>query len=547
MIHLALGTLLWLALLFLAREGRSAPLFFLVALAALFVWRAPLLSLDMELNRDESQMIAQAMKFRTDFLPWRSVDGGTGGPLLTYAIMWPYLFGTRVSYATERATELALLFSTIFFCWKACAVLAGERRALFAVFPLVTLCLFAHKPDFVQYCGEDLPVALLAAGAWLALELFKQPTPRRAFRLGLLLGAVPFAKLQAGPLAAYLFLAAAGAVRFRKPLAWLAGGTLCVPAAILVPVAAGGAWTAFVSRYILLGARLRYGVNPPSAFSTFAELLHRGGEVAYFLAGAGLWILIAALLQKKERAWLGGFALAMGYLLVGFFVVTRSSAIFRHYLLFLPVPATLAACWVWRGRTLLFAALCVLPVPLAYGAETLYYSFVHRPPGFNGAIVTPHAQYIQAARSGAFELFRLEPRFNYAGQPLGKVGANAVSRFLLQMAAPGDRMAMWGCMCRCFGETGMTPATRDAMGGFGLLKDDSYPAVFLADMKETKPRFFVDSARAEGLNPESWAPNEVRHADYPPLADYVSENYALVAEVRPETGGERVLIYERKH
>src|SRR5882724_7824274 len=55
--------------------------FALLLLVCLLAWRWPPLLYNQELNPDEAQLIAGAVTLAHDPVFWRSVDGGTAGPL----------------------------------------------------------------------------------------------------------------------------------------------------------------------------------------------------------------------------------------------------------------------------------------------------------------------------------------------------------------------------------------------------------------------------------------------------------------------------------
>ena len=57
-----------------------------VLIGALFLLRLPSLLLPFEFNPDESQMLAQGMKFLVDPVPWRAVDTTTSGPINSWLI-----------------------------------------------------------------------------------------------------------------------------------------------------------------------------------------------------------------------------------------------------------------------------------------------------------------------------------------------------------------------------------------------------------------------------------------------------------------------------
>src|SRR3954466_15833933 len=58
-----------------------------LAAAVLICFRWPMLWVRHELNVDESQLIAGAITLRHDPVFWRSVDGGTAGPIDFYPLL----------------------------------------------------------------------------------------------------------------------------------------------------------------------------------------------------------------------------------------------------------------------------------------------------------------------------------------------------------------------------------------------------------------------------------------------------------------------------
>src|SRR5260221_11262387 len=55
-----------------------------------------------ELNVDESQMLAQGLRYLSHPIPWRDVDGTTSGPLNSLLLSVPMLFGAPASYEISR-------------------------------------------------------------------------------------------------------------------------------------------------------------------------------------------------------------------------------------------------------------------------------------------------------------------------------------------------------------------------------------------------------------------------------------------------------------
>src|SRR5580700_2272527 len=55
--------------------------FFVLVFAAILAWRRPQIGWAHEINVDESQMLAQGVRYLSHPVPWRDVDGTTSGPL----------------------------------------------------------------------------------------------------------------------------------------------------------------------------------------------------------------------------------------------------------------------------------------------------------------------------------------------------------------------------------------------------------------------------------------------------------------------------------
>src|ERR1700733_12058382 len=79
--------------------GMPIDFLFLAAIVLVVtVLRLPYIFWPHEMNPDESQMLAQGMKYLVDPVPWRAVDGTSGGPLNSYIISFFLLCGAKVGY-----------------------------------------------------------------------------------------------------------------------------------------------------------------------------------------------------------------------------------------------------------------------------------------------------------------------------------------------------------------------------------------------------------------------------------------------------------------
>jgi len=262
-LRLILAGVLWLALLGVAsfpllRKGdfpqamwKLCVAFFLLLVAvALPVWRLRSLMYNGEINVDESQFLAQVMRYLIDPIPWRSVDGGSSGPLNTWVLMWAPLLGFKIDYFAARITSLLCIWATIAGLVLALAEIAGKRLAMLFALPAITLYLTSINLDYVFYTSELLPSAITSWVFFLAAKQAKNQSLLRAYLIGVLSGALPFCKIQAGPSAVYLWAVIAigtllvcgwSKTSTRLLLLQTAGG-FTIPALILGPVLFAGAW-----------------------------------------------------------------------------------------------------------------------------------------------------------------------------------------------------------------------------------------------------------------------------------------------------------------
>ena len=194
-------------------------------LIALLAFRWPVLLDNRQYpDPDESQFIAGALTLRHDPVFWRSVDGTTHGPL----VQWPLLlasFVRRLDFTTARTISTLLVWIELVSAWLIFRRLYTASLAGLLVLPLLAAHAFTQAWSFIAYCSEHVPDALLAVACWLLLTGWRQsgagpPNLVRFFSAGVLLGAVPLAKLQAAPIAAGALVAGMSIVFFTDRSRW---------------------------------------------------------------------------------------------------------------------------------------------------------------------------------------------------------------------------------------------------------------------------------------------------------------------------------------
>jgi hypothetical protein len=153
---------------------------------------------------DESQMLAGAMKFSTDLMPWRSVDGGTGGPVVAYALLFVHWLGIPFGYPLARVTAIICIAVYVIFLFLAFRRMSGTAVAAFCITPLALFYANPAHPDFVQYTSELATLTEMGVLLWL-VSGFDWTVPHiqviRAVGIGALGMVIVMSKAQALPIA----------------------------------------------------------------------------------------------------------------------------------------------------------------------------------------------------------------------------------------------------------------------------------------------------------------------------------------------------------
>jgi len=559
--RLTAAVLLWAALLVLAlysayQKKASAKErwwllwggFCLVLAIALPVWRWRSLVYNGEINVDESQILAQALRYRLDPIPWRSVDGGSGGPLYTWALFWAPLVGLKFHYLAARITSLACYFLMCVALSLTASRLVGRRFALLLTMPVVTLSLTAFNFDYVFFSSEQLPMALMAWACYLLT--LQVPTPRvaPAYFLGFLTGALPFCKIQAGPAGVVLWLIGAGSLWvFRKNAANLRNviiaqvlGGLSVAVLILTPVIIQGAWGEFITLYIkgALGYQSSantQNVNPVSHLWMLVNAVpeFKSYYIALLLTSSALVGAAIALEKRKDQnPWMALLAAVLFTITVAF-SVAHSGYGFAHYTLLLLVPLT-----VLTGVLGLFVNSGVLEKTVNHSVAV--------------ASVAMASVFFQVKQVW----------LDYQKQPalLGNWGngIHPIGELIQKLTQPGDTILVWGYAPKFHVFSGVPPSYR-VITTVPLLADpdnspDSPAGVrYLADLAKYPPALIID-APDEFWFPDPKVPrgSAARHFSHPATSSLVSKNYELMGQINYPEGPPGtpkkvpIFVYKRK-
>jgi len=500
----------------LGSRGGTVAYLGLAALALLCA-RWPTLFVREPLNQDEAQALAQAITALHDPVPWRGFDGNTCGPLNTYVLMLPALFGQHLTFLSTRLIALVLESGAIAALYACAALTFDAGLARLAVVAPVTFFALAMQDHFVHYSGEHLSIFLgMLTLAFLCVAARRGFAGRWLFASGVAAGMMPFAKLQSAPLAGLTVAVACavivfgthnvrdGMVRFGA----LVSGLIAPGALILFAALLGGSLRDFWLSYIQTSlAYILYDYQPLSFLTATPEF----GPLFDVLIGVcalGAVALVArySTTTLPERS---AFAAAVVVLAGAIWTIYAPKRGSLNYLLFAVLPAAAAAT---AGLGVLFAALRTRSQSIVRGIVAL--AFVVAVLAAESAFARPDYPYL-----GALADYRSGKR-------------DPVTAMIAAHLQPGERLAIWGWRPKYFVTTYTLLGTRDAISQYQRDPDFNpyllyFRERYVRDFEANRPAGFLD-AGSESFDFER--KGRFGYETFPELATLVDRDYRLAGK-----------------
>jgi hypothetical protein len=505
---------------------QNRTLFLVLALGSVVFMRLPVVVFNQELNPDESQIIAQGLTLSVDPVFWRSVDGTTGGPLDSYLLLIPGWLGFTFDYIAARITGLVLILATLWLLFRTLERWFGEDVARWAWLPSLVLLAMTQNVDLVHYSSEHLPIFLLGLLYYWYAGLQQQavPSQSRIFLVGLVAGMVPFGKLQAVPMMFCVGLFVAIDVLTRRNLTvrqktgrlvGLVLGGMTFPLLVVALTSLTGVFDDMITFYII--ANFNYGGGDGQAWAHLLRLpafFRKIEEFNWFVwLSLLLGITFVAFLLRNQFRLITTWKIWLFLLtLIGFtfIAITRTGSEYTHYLLFLIAPIGLMNGWFLseiqnyvRNRRLVaprIAAVVLTAALLPYGVRYLSWA-INRTP------------------------------FNACVQNSREMPQSVVTRKILDYAKPGEKLAVWGWMCKYYVEAQMPQGVNEnhtIRCVFDHPMRDLYRQRYVADLRRSMPPVFVDA-----VGQSLWLNDRATqgHESFPALRDFVAAHYRLAGDL----------------
>jgi hypothetical protein len=494
-----------------------------------------------ELNPDESWLIAGALRLHIDPIPWRSVDLTTSGPLNSFILLLPYAVSSKITYGAEHMISTGLIAISL-ICWYwSIKLLRGQKLAVTFIIPILFFFVFAKSLDFIHYSTELLPITLISFAVLVSIYPGKRNffTP---FLAGVLLGCVPFSKIQAAPLALLMFVI----LYFRetklaqswgslKGMAHIVGGAT-VPLVFAITLFAtdsqDDAWRSYILSNIGLSGR------PMELGKFIGYLTHTD-----FVLDAVLFVLVMITLTaqfssfkklplEKTRSLelFGGFS----YLALTIYVIWKAGNPWGHYLLFLLSGSVYLATIISDNNVF----------------ERRITSACH----WSEKLAAPYKKLttICILLVCVIACVKIRPASLIYGpwhRTEQQQGVALISEITNAFLGSNRGLAVWGYMPQYYALTSSVPATRDVITQMQVWDNPQigyYRKRYLADFMRNPPDVIVE-ASGKGNFYFIYHPLS-SIAEFPELHAYVSSHYRLLADLAPcfFTPGTRIYLSQHR-
>lgn len=551
------------------KHWHQSDFFFVsLSLVTLTFMRLPSLFHNEELNPDEGQLLTQAITLLQDPVFGRSVDGTSIGPINSYLLLLPRLFGLKTDYIAAHLTSLILIglaLTIFYFSLLRLFSLTASRLSL-----LITLVFFAWatENDYLHYSSELSSLPIITACFYFAIRILQSANVSTGllWGLGLVAGLTPYCKLQSLPLIGMILVLVAGYL-FQTKRQQAIRPFITLSVAFLLPTTGvfSLAYWFNVERYFIdyyfIGNLTTYAqiyADEPLIHQNFLSKLLRfpiftihHPDFSLFILSNSFLIILAAVLfswsiRKKETIWkkpLWTTALVVLTALSALWAVVTPGTEFGHHLLLLVFPFG----WV-IGLCLQFV-LNHQPAQFQTRLVAIVIGLLMGDIALSNHFLLPHIkQFAQrsikptvalSAQPGPTSLqVRNPPLFWFPART--EVVLSPVAQIIKQYAKESDKMAVWGWNCRYYVEAQLAQGVSENHTQRSIVPNwmrDQYLSRYTHELETNKPAVFLDA-----VGPSSLILNKrsQQHEQFASVNTIIQTHYSLVATL------DNVRIYIRR-
>ncbi|WP_273213916.1 hypothetical protein [Runella zeae] len=517
-----IGHLLWFGLSYWVVAHKKAlhgGVYWTMAVGLALMMRLPIILYGGQINKDESQMLAQGITLMVDPVLYHLVDPTTGGPLNSYLLAVLGWLGAKIDFHLAHFLSLLLSLFSFYFIYKTIKLLRNERIAQVVVLPFLVFLSFVQDSNYVHYNSEVNAILLLSVVvyAWAYLAKTQAYTPWRLVGFGVMLALVPLCKLQGLPFAFFWGLAILFQFWLAKPskfwqyFGWVAVGVILTWGIWVLLLAVNGVLDDFYNFYIYANSQYSHRLTGerPKFFYTLMRfpvvVVKKAIELNYIffpilVLSLSLGVVNKTLVKERLRAILKRdyyiLPLMLLYMVAISMTIVRTGSFYAHYFLFYLLPlALIFGLWLENfSKTWYWAVL---------STQLIFFVVLVKD------IVTDHPINLYLTKAPQAQI-------------------SEVGRAILKHKKQGDHLAVWGWSCEYFVESQMPQGVAENHTTRSAMKhplQEVYMQRYLRDMRLNRPAIFVDAITPKTLWMEK--PEVYKHENYPALAQLIAANYIL--------------------
>ena len=536
----------------------QSDLFFVsLSLIMLTFMRLPSLFHNEELNPDEGQLVTQAITLLQDPVFGRSVDGTSIGPVNSYLLLLPHLFGLPTDYIAAHLTSLILIGLALTIFYFSLLRLISPAASRLSLLIALVFFAWATENDYLHYSSELSSLPIITACFYFAVRILqsKNVSAVTLWGLGIVAGLTPYCKLQTLPLIG-MILALVTWYLFQTKRQQAIRPFITLSIAFLLPTIGvfSLAYWFNVERYFIdyyfIGNLTTYAQiyadEPLTHQNFFIKLLRfpiftiHHPDFSIFILSNSFFIILAAIIfggsiGKKASLWKKPSwttSLVLLTALSALWAVVTPGTEFGHHLILLVFPFgwVIGLCLQFmlnhqpiQFQTRLVAVVLGLLVgDIALSNHFLLShikQFAHRSMKPTVALsVQPDPTSLQA---------RNPPLFWFPART--EVALSPVAQLIKQYARDSDKMAVWGWNCRYYVEAQLPQGVSENHTQRSIVPNwmrDQYLSRYAHELETNKPAVFLDA-----VGPSSLILNKrsQQHEQFASINNIIENQYSLVA------------------
>lgn len=480
-------------------------------------------------NPDEGVWIACTKALAQEPRLWVVADTATSGPIVLIPLLLLKLANFPVDFGSIKLAAgviMGLILVTTYFAY---CNFFGKAIARLMILPAALALSMTTFWDFFTYNGEHMPILILSIALYLLSIILRNKEQKFHYFLwsGVLMGTMPFAKLQSVPLALLIVGVCYMLLIIRKytskQIIYFTLSGLSPALFFLIWLSIGDGLINFWNSYILFN--LSYAVSElPSTVTLWDKLalawhlLFDSNDFTFYFQMSFAIVLFAGLtihLQKFTKPTVETIILlfTLLYFFVSLFCIGQPYRTFTHYAYFAYFTVNLMAA------SFMFQLLKRKLID----SENL--KFRQTIPAYAILFVTVLYFHQRFTFHPGYVIYAEDRKKGYSYMP-------EVIKTINDHSTSGDYIVIWGWSNTFYADTDLIMGTRYTDTS-GIINEGPFQKYFLSaylsDLAKNKPKIFLDAITPHAA--KFFYRKDFGFENFPDVKQYIDLHYNFVAEI----------------